>query len=887
VRSFALNRTAPALAVGLLCTGLGVRAAGAQAVGYQLNRYEPTPAGDAFSIVEAPWYSSTRWFAAGLTFDYARNLLVASSGPAPISNSESAHLDLAGSLWDRAALTLSLPLVLDQSGTQFAGVGPSGTTAGDPRVGVRARLYGQPDELLTVSGVGYLWIPIGAEDSLAGDTTVRGMARVTAGGMWRDSIRWATNGSVLARKTATLGSTTSPMGNTVGSELQLSAAAGYLALDQRLCVGPELITSFAIAGGLPDSQRITTAELFATAHMAITDDLMLGVGIGGSLAGEPGPPDQRFLFSLAYAPAPKRGSSFESVIVLPDEEDGHVGGVVVDDGKTKTVLDKPYASTEIRRKDKVARAVTSTPQRAADKTALARTLPPSDRDRDGVLDAKDGCPDRAGIASDDPIRNGCPTAAEKIVVLPDADGHVGGVEVDDGKTKTLIDKPYASVEVDRDGSSRSVPPISAKAAERTVATVATALPPPDADEDGILDHDDACPDRAGAKSRDPIRHGCPPAAERIVVVPDADGHVGGVEVDDGKTKTLIDKPFGAVEVGGDGTARLVDPVPARNMERAIATIAKGLPIADADNDGIRYEDDACPDRAGAVSVDPLRHGCPVVTEKVIVLPDDSGHVGAIEVTIGATKLLLDSAFATAEVTSAGASVAPASAVTAIAKATAVMAKAMPLADRDDDSIADRDDACADRKGPASSDQVRNGCPQTVERVVVLADENGTIGAVEVDDGTTKTLLDKEYASAETGLDGRTRGLPAEAADVSARFGAAMAARPPGARIILYFTAKAEPVRDITGPVDNLIAEVKAKATYTIEVIGHTDQTGSEKANIRIGRDRAQLIADKLIAGGVPADRITVKSMGSKEPAVKLKSRKIVELRNRRVEIWVR
>src|SRR6185312_817645 len=104
-----------------------------------------------------------------------------------------------------------------------------------------------------------------------------------------------------------------PTGNTVGSEVQLSAAAHYLLLDGRISVGPEVITSFAIAGGLPSGQRIASAEAFATAHVAMTDQLQLGVGFGASLAGEPGPPDARALLSVAYAPVAKRGSSFESV----------------------------------------------------------------------------------------------------------------------------------------------------------------------------------------------------------------------------------------------------------------------------------------------------------------------------------------------------------------------------------------------------------------------------------------------------------------------------------------------------------------------------------------------------------------------------------------------
>jgi len=87
--------------------------------------------------------------------------------------------------------------------------------------------------------------------------------------------------------------------------------------------------------------------------------------------------------------------------------------------------------------------------------------------------------------------------------------------------------------------------------------------------------------------------------------------------------------------------------------------------------------------------------------------------------------------------------------------------------------------------------------------------------------------------------------------------------------------------------DPALAELKTLTDYSVDVIGHTDQTGSERANRRIGLERAQLIADRLIAAGIPADRVHATSMGSKEPAVKRKNRRIIELRNRRVEIWLR
>ena len=38
---------------------------GAQSAGFQLNRYEPTAAGEWSFAVDHPWYTSTRSFAAG------------------------------------------------------------------------------------------------------------------------------------------------------------------------------------------------------------------------------------------------------------------------------------------------------------------------------------------------------------------------------------------------------------------------------------------------------------------------------------------------------------------------------------------------------------------------------------------------------------------------------------------------------------------------------------------------------------------------------------------------------------------------------------------------------------------------------------------------------
>jgi outer membrane protein OmpA-like peptidoglycan-associated protein len=374
----------------------------------------------------------------------------------------------------------------------------------------------------------------------------------------------------------------------------------------------------------------------------------------------------------------------------------------------------------------------------------------------------------------------------------------------------------------------------------------------------------------------------------MVVLPDADGHVGVVEVDDGKQHVLVDQPYASAEVGGDGHVRALPPSLRSSVERSVAAIARTLPVADDDGDGIADFDDACPARAGVAAADTIRNGCPNVRERVIVLPDAGGHVGGVDVDDGKSKTLLATAYATAEVGADGrAQLAPSSPVYAVTRSIRAIAATLPPPDRDDDGVADAADACPDRAGAASGDALRSGCPKTVEQVVVLPDEDGHVGGVEVDDGHGKTLLDKAYATSEVGSDGRARGLTTPAAEVATRYALAMAAQPPGARLIIYFDRRAEPVRDLTGPIATVVAEVKARASYSIDVIGHTDERGSRAANQRIGLERAQLIADRLIAAGVPAERVHVISKGMTEPSVTVKKKSVAELRNRRVEVFVR
>lgn len=129
-----------------------------------------------------------------------------------------------------------------------------------------------------------------------------------------------------------------------------------------------------------------------------------------------------------------------------------------------------------------------------------------DRDRDGIPDARDACPDKPGAAHQDPARHGCPP--------PDRDKDGVPDEVDACPDKPGVPDPDPAKNgcaPDRDGDGIA----DAIDACPDLPGVADDDPkrhgcPRDSDGDGIPDLHDACPKVPGVKNPDPAKNGCPP-----------------------------------------------------------------------------------------------------------------------------------------------------------------------------------------------------------------------------------------------------------------------------------------------------------------------------------------------------------------------------------------
>ena len=82
-----------------------------------------------------------------------------------------------------------------------------------------------------------------------------------------------------------------------------------------------------------------------------------------------------------------------------------------------------------------------------------------------------------------------------------------------------------------------------------------------------------------------------------------------------------------------------------------------------------------------------------------------------------------------------------------------------------------------------------------------------------------------------------------------------------------------------------VAERVIKSGEKVNLIGHTDITGAEASNLRLGTKRANIVRDYLLGKGVPAGQISVSSKGENSPIASNTSSD-GRAKNRRVELKI-
>jgi outer membrane protein OmpA-like peptidoglycan-associated protein len=185
--------------------------------------------------------------------------------------------------------------------------------------------------------------------------------------------------------------------------------------------------------------------------------------------------------------------------------------------------------------------------------------------------------------------------------------------------------------------------------------------------------------------------------------------------------------------------------------------------------------------------------------------------------------------------------------------------------------------------------VLSGCGLPANVVILLPDENGTVGKLVVHEGGSTAELDKPLTAVDAGSEASLRTVfTTQRPDVESEFAGALDAAPraPLVYILQFQPGLAELDSRSRGDLAAATAGAKGTSYADISVIGHADATGTDPYNLALSLKRAETVRDSLVAAGVPSDIIEITYHGANNPLIPT-PRGVPEARNRRVEVTIR
>lgn len=183
-----------------------------------------------------------------------------------------------------------------------------------------------------------------------------------------------------------------------------------------------------------------------------------------------------------------------------------------------------------------------------------------------------------------------------------------------------------------------------------------------------------------------------------------------------------------------------------------------------------------------------------------------------------------------------------------------------------------------------------GCSAPRSQFVLLPSSDGHVGKVTVASKSGEIKLSNAYESTDLA---RPEDKPSQPVimtkeKVNTLFKDALAAQPTApVTYLLYFEPSSSTLTQESEKLLPQIIDYIHKTNSTdISVSGHSDRVGSRDNNIRISRERAEVVAKRLTDIGVAAESLDVASYGMEFPLIDTLEG-TAEPRNRRVEIVVR
>lgn len=174
--------------------------------------------------------------------------------------------------------------------------------------------------------------------------------------------------------------------------------------------------------------------------------------------------------------------------------------------------------------------------------------------------------------------------------------------------------------------------------------------------------------------------------------------------------------------------------------------------------------------------------------------------------------------------------------------------------------------------------------------VLLPDENGTVGAIEVSTRGGTQRIERAREATRVASADAAPGTPETLSeqDVADTFAGALriATREPRSFLLYFETGSDRLTPESQAQLPAILDAIGGYPAPEVAVIGHTDRVGTVGANAALGRRRAEAIRDLLVARGLQLRLIEVTSHGEGNPLVPTAD-EVDEPRNRRVEVSVR
>ena len=162
------------------------------------------------------------------------------------------------------------------------------------------------------------------------------------------------------------------------------------------------------------------------------------------------------------------------------------------------------------------------------------------------------------------------------------------------------------------------------------------------------------------------------------------------------------------------------------------------------------------------------------------------------------------------------------------------------------------------------------CSSTPDKITLLPDPGGTVGAVVVKSSNKTQVIDTAYTQASVKGNGAIEVTKENQSDVQGRYGDLLAARPPRPMtftINFVFDSATQLAPDSAATVTKMKTVLQTWPAPHLTVVGHADSAGSDKFNDKLSMRRAQTVAAFLVKAGIPAQQIETAARGKREPVV--------------------